>query len=282
MRLQRKNVREPDEVRRFPHGQVAVLGLDDVVVGRFELQPGWRWSIDVAPIAGTSLCQYHHLGYILSGRMRTMMADGSTMDFGPGDAHEIPPGHDAWVLGDEPVVSIDVAGVRQFARESGAAGDRVLATILFTDIVDSTATAARLGDTGWRALFAEHNDVAQVIVDRYRGRLVKTTGDGMLAIFDGAERAARAALGFHGRLGSMDLSIRAGIHTGEVELVSGDVRGIAVHAAARIMALAGPREVLMSGVTADLLDGSGLTFEERGSHELKGLSGARRIVALTG
>ena len=134
---------------------------------------------------------------------------------------------------------------------------RILASILFTDIVDSTATAQRLGDGGWLDAVAAHNERVQFVLHRYSGRLVKTTGDGILALFDGAERAVRAAAALHDAVASLQMQPRAGIHTGKVELVPGDVRGVAVHAAARVMAIAGPGETLVSGTTRDLLDVTG-------------------------
>ena len=116
MRLQRRRFSEPADVRRFPHGQVDVVELDDVVVGRMTYQPGWRWSVDVKPIAGTEQCQYHHLGVTLDGRLRVQMPDGPELEIGPGDVFEIPPGHDAWVVGDSPWVSVDFEAMRTYGR----------------------------------------------------------------------------------------------------------------------------------------------------------------------
>ena len=281
-RLQRRRFSEPTEVRRFGRGQVEIVELGDVVVGRLTQEPGWRWSTDVKPIAGTEFCEYHHMGITMSGRLRVEMPDGIELEIGPGDVFEIPPGHDAWVPGSEPWVAIDFAGIRSYARPIDERGERVLASLLFTDIVDSTALAARLGPAGWRDRLGSHNEVAQAAVDRNRGRVVKWTGDGMLAVFDGAELALRAAQDFRGRLADLDLRVRQGVHIGEVEPLPGDLRGVAVHAAARIMAIAGPDEILVSSTVRDLLDGSGFAFEDRGEHELKGLSGKRRVYALTG
>jgi class 3 adenylate cyclase len=151
--------------------------------------------------------------------------------------------------------------------------DRVLATVLFTDIVDSTKRAAEIGDQSWHRVLDEHDRTARWIVEKYRGRLVRTTGDGILATFDGPGRAIRCALDFETAATQIGLSLRAGLHTGEVERRDRDVGGIAVHAAARVMALSGPDEVLVSRVVTDLVAGAGLKFAERGSHELKGLPG---------
>jgi class 3 adenylate cyclase len=279
-RLQRKSMSTPDETRTFPNGKLEIFDLDDVVLGRTTFQPGWRWSKDVKDIAGTPSCQYHHLGIVISGRLHVEMDDGLTLEIGPDSAYEIPPGHDAWVVGDDTWVTIDYAGMRSFARPTVGTGERILGSILFTDVVDSTATLARLGDPAWRDLLRRHNELAQFELDRYRGRLIKQTGDGLLALFDGTERAVRCASAIAAGSAAIGLPIRAGIHTGEIERIPGDIRGVAVHMAARIMAIAGPSEILVSASTRELLAGSALEFEDRGSHELKGLPGPRQLFAV--
>jgi class 3 adenylate cyclase len=280
-RLQRRRFSQPSEVRLVPKGHVDIVELDDVVVGRMWFEPGWKWSRDVGPIAGTATCQYRHVGVVQTGVLVVEMDDGTTLRLEPGDVFEIPPGHDSEVVSDEPWVAIDFAGVRTFARPAEERGERILASILFTDIVDSTATAERIGDAAWKSLVARHNEVILGELDRYRGRMVKTTGDGILALFDGAERAVRCAAAICLAAREMGLAIRAGIHTGEVELVAGDVRGVAVHVAARILSLAGPSQVVVSATTQDLLAGSGLEFEDGGRHELKGLTGMRQVFRLS-
>jgi len=279
-RLQRKSLSTPDETRTFPNGKLEIFDLDDVVVGRTIFQPGWRWSKDVKDIAGTPSCQYHHLGVVISGTLHVEMDDGLTLEIGPDSAFEIPPGHDAWVVGDEPYVTIDYAGMRSFARPTVGTGERILGSILFTDVVDSTATLARVGDPAWRDLLRRHNELAQFELDRYRGRLIKQTGDGLLALFDGTERAVRCASAIAAGSAAIGLPIRAGIHTGEIERIPGDIRGVAVHMAARVMAIAGPGEILVSASTRELLAGSALEFEDRGNHELKGLPGSRQLFAV--
>ncbi|HYM84922.1 MAG TPA: adenylate/guanylate cyclase domain-containing protein [Candidatus Dormibacteraeota bacterium] len=279
-RLQAKSLEEPDEVRPTPFGHVDIYTLDDLVIGRMVFEPGWHWMEHVRPIAGTSLCQYHHVGICIAGRLGNRMEDGTTSVIGPGMVYEIPPGHDGWVIGDEPFVAYDVAGVRSFARIDET-GQRVLGAVLFTDIVDSTSLAAYHGPRRWRELLATHNERIQFELDRYRGRLVKTTGDGVLALFDGSERAVRAAAAIGREAKALGMAIRCGIHTGEVELVAGDVRGLAVHLAARIMAVAGPDEVLLSATTYELVADSGLSFADAGIHELKGIQGARQLYRLT-
>ncbi len=281
MRLQRRGFAEPSDVRTFPRGRVDVVVLEDTVVGRMTYEPGWRWSVDVRPLAGTDACQYHHLGVTLSGRLRIMMADGTELEIGPGDVFEIPPGHDAWVVGDEPWVSIDFEAMRTYGKQRDVS-ERTLASIVITDIVDSTHLAGEMGAARWREVIADHNRKASAAIDRHRGRLVKTTGDGVLAQFDGAERAVRAADSIREVARTLDLQIRAGVHSGEVEVTPDDLRGLAVHTAARIMAAAGPDEILVSATVMDLVDGSGLVFDDAGTHELKGLAGKRQLFRLSG
>lgn len=279
-RLQRKGFEAPDEVRRFPHGTVDVVTLDETWVSRFRFQPGWRWSKDVAPIAGTRSCQHRHVGYTISGRLTVRMDDGTLLSIGPGDAYEIPPGHDGWVDGDAPWESIEFTSGHAFGRSPEELGERVLATIVFSDIVGSTAVLARIGDRAWAELLRVHNERVRQALDRCRGRELATLGDGFLALFDGAEKAIRCAASIDPLVADLGIRVRAGIHTGEVAIVGGQARGVAVHAAARIAALAGPGEVLVSGTTHDSLDGSALRFDFRGTHELKGLTGPRPIFAL--
>ena len=165
-------------------------------------------------------------------------------------------------------------------RESGVDEDRVLATVLFTDIVDSTRRAAELGDRDWRALLDAHDAVVRSQLSRFRGREVKTTGDGFLATFDGPQRAIRCAIALRDALHPLGVEIRAGLHTGECEVRGEDVGGIAVHIGARVSALAGAGEILVSGTLRDLVVGSGLAFEDRGAHELKGVPGEWRLYAV--
>jgi class 3 adenylate cyclase len=163
---------------------------------------------------------------------------------------------------------------------TAAEPDRVLATVLFTDIVDSTQRAAAVGDARWREMLAGHDRAIRTVIERFRGREIKSTGDGMLATFDGPARAVRAALAVRDVLASQGLEVRSGLHTGEVELVGSDIAGIAVHIAARIAALAGPGEVLVSSTVRDLVTGSGIAFGARGSQRLKGIDEEWRVFAV--
>jgi class 3 adenylate cyclase len=154
---------------------------------------------------------------------------------------------------------------------SGSELGRVLATILFTDIVDSTGKAVELGDSRWNRLLASHNQIINLQLSKHRGRLIDTAGDGVLALFDGPARAIRCALAIRDSVHDLGLRVRVGLHTGEVEVGADDISGLGVHIGARIAALAGPDEVLVSRTVKDLVAGSGIGFQERGVHELKGV-----------
>jgi class 3 adenylate cyclase len=158
--------------------------------------------------------------------------------------------------------------------------DRVLATVLFTDVVGSTDRAAAVGDQAWRELLGRHDAIVRGLLARYRGSEVKTTGDGFLATFDGPARAVKCAEGICRAVQPLGLEVRAGCHTGEIELLGDDVGGLAVHIAARVAALAGPSEVLVSSTVKDLVIGSGLAFADRGEHELKGVPDSWRLYAV--
>jgi class 3 adenylate cyclase len=158
--------------------------------------------------------------------------------------------------------------------------DRVLATVLFTDIVGSTKRAGELGDRQWRVVLDGHDRIARQLVDRFQGRLVKSTGDGVLAMFDGPGRALRCASAFRDDVRSVGVEIRSGLHCGEVELREDDVGGIAVHIGARIAALAGPGQVLVSSTVKDLVTGSGMSFEDLGEHQLNGVAEPWKVFAL--
>ena len=279
-RLRYKSLATPDEVRPLPKGRGVVVTLDDVTVGRSQLNPGWRWSVDFAPIMRTSSCEVHHLGHAVSGVLHVVMDDGEALDIPPDSIYEIPPGHDAWVVGDEPWVTVEWTSARIVGIGPEGPGERVLATVLFTDIVDSTAMLQRMGDQPWQELLRLHNARLRNDLNTFRGREAKTTGDGFLAVFDGATKAVRCAAAMTRSAHDLGLAIRVGIHTGEVEFVGEDVRGVAVHAAARVMSLAGPDEVFVTSTTSDLLDGSDVVLEEAGTHELKGLSGRRLVFRL--
>jgi class 3 adenylate cyclase len=187
---------------------------------------------------------------------------------------EYPDGDHAFWSGDVEALLGDIEEFVTGHRDSSSAElERVLATVLFTDIVDSTRNAAAMGDQAWRRSLDSHDQLAKQMVEKHRGILVKNTGDGILATFDGPGRAVRCALAFGTAARQIGLPLRAGLHTGEIEIRGRDIGGIAVHAAARVMAQSQSSEVLVSRVVTDLVAGAGLKFAERGSHELKGLPG---------
>lgn len=167
---------------------------------------------------------------------------------------------------------------RRRPRES----ERVLATVLFTDMVASTEHAARLGDNAWRELLDRHNEVVRAQLEHWRGREVKTLGDGFVATFDGPARAVRCAQATVDALAQLGIEVRTGLHTGECELLDGDVVGIAAHIGARILALGQAGEVIVSSTVKDLVVGSGLRFADRGVHALRGVPGEWRVYALAG
>jgi class 3 adenylate cyclase len=280
-RLQSKRFDEPDDLVALPLVTEQVVLLGEVHIARIVHQPGWSWSEHVKPVAGTPSCQHHHRGVVLQGEEEVEDDAGARRTIRAGEAFEVPPGHNARVIGDEPFVTIEFGGVHGWGKPAEA-GERFVATLLVTDIVDSTKVATRLGDAPWKKLLAEHNEGVRIQLDRFRGVEVATTGDGFLAYFDGAARAVRCAAAIRKRAVQDGLQVRAGVHSGEVERDAGNLRGVAVHAVTRIAALANPGEVLVSAPTASLLEGAGLLLADAGEHELKGLPGARRVYRLVG
>jgi len=208
------------------------------------------------------------------GRWIAARIPGATFVELPGDAHTLWAGNT-----DEVVDEIEefLTGVRR-----GPEPNRVLATVLFTDIVGSTEQATKLGDWRWRQLLGRHHELVREQLERFHGREVDTAGDGFLATFDGPARAIRCASAIETGIRALGLEVRAGVHTGECELFGDTVAGLAVHTGARVASLAGPGEVLVSQTVKDLVAGSGIEFEDRGSHELKGVPGEWRVYAVSG
>jgi class 3 adenylate cyclase len=279
-KIQTKRFDEPDEVVSVAGHTSQVVTLGDIYVAWSIAQPGWRWSKHVKLLVGTPSCQIHHQGVVLSGYLQISSDEGIQRTIGPHEAFDIQPGHDGWVEGDEPCVFIEFHGVREWGKPQ--LGARVLKTLLFTDIVGSTAIAARLGDTAWKELLARHYDRVRLELERYRGEESKTTGDGFLALFDGTARAVYCAAAICKAAREDGLEVRVGIHSGEVERYTDSVQGVAVHMAQRVISLAGAGEIWLSASTVALLEGSGLTFSDTGEHELKGFEGLRRLYRLTG
>ncbi|HEU0235625.1 MAG TPA: adenylate/guanylate cyclase domain-containing protein [Candidatus Limnocylindrales bacterium] len=270
----------PDEVIEIETVRSEMITKGGLTVSHDLQQPGWRWSTHIRPLIGTEWCEVHHVGVLIRGRMSFILRDGTAFDAEPISLLDIPPGHDAWVVGDEPAETIAWTGARGFLAPLESLADRVITTIVFTDIVDSTAAAVRLGDRTWGDLLAAFEGQAADIVARFRGRVVKTTGDGTLATFDGAARALRCALALRDAATGLEVTIRLAVHTGEVEPAGDDIRGLAIHEASRMLSIAGPGEILVSATTATLAGDDRLGLEDRGEHELRGLPGPRRLFAL--
>jgi class 3 adenylate cyclase len=239
----------------------------------------WLMELDVRPVARTlqvPTLVLHRRDEVLipveAGRTLASDIPGARYVELPGDAH--PPWH-----GDTAAL---VAEVQQFLTGSRASVEveRVLATVLFTDIVGSTEHAVALGDRPWRALLERHHAAVRQELDRHRGNEIDTSGDGFLAIFDGPARAIRCAKAIRDAVRGLGLEVRAGLHTGECERVEDSVAGIAVHTGARVMAKAGPSEILVSSTVRDLVAGSGLEFLARGAHALKGIPGEWQLFAV--
>ncbi|HSL63436.1 MAG TPA: adenylate/guanylate cyclase domain-containing protein [Gaiellaceae bacterium] len=236
-------------------------------------------EIDVRPVLGAV-----HVPTLVVHRVDDRRVDVEEARF---LAAEIPgatlvelPGEDHLPWAGDPAAVLDEVELFLTGTRRGPEPDRVLASLLFTDVVGSTRLAASLGDRRWRELLGRHDRLVRAAIEQWRGREVDTTGDGFFAAFDGPARAVRCARAAVEAVRTLGLELRAGVHTGEVEVDGDDVRGIAVHIAARVAALAGPGEVLVSQTVADLVAGSGLAFEERGEHELRGVPGRWRLAAV--
>jgi class 3 adenylate cyclase len=273
-----KNFGHPDETISFPGIVEDLVEVAGMTVAKTVQDPGWRWSTDTRPLVGGEWCEARHIGVVISGRVGFALRDGTVHEFGPDDVYDIPPGHDGYTVGDEPAVMIEWSGMRALAGTRGGFDDRVLATLLFIDLVESTTTAGRVGDVAWRELLSLFHQTARSEIERSRGRLVDTAGDGVFAVFDAPARALRCASAIRAGAGAQGLHTRAGVHAGEVATDGTDVRGVAVHEAARIVSAAAPGEVLVSEIIPTLVTGLGLEFRDRGEFELKGI-GPRKLLA---
>jgi class 3 adenylate cyclase len=254
-----------------PLAATSQVRIAQTVVSRHVLQPGWSWEEHARPWVGTPSCELYHRGVVLSGRMGIRTDDGEELVVGPNQVFDLPPGHVTWVEGEDELVMVDWAGGAGFDPQSGDEA-RAMATILFTDIVDSTARASGAGDASWKRTAAMHDDIVRSVLPEFGGREIETAGDSFLVVFNNVESAIRCGLALVRALAAIQLPIRVGIHSGEVVMGPDQVRGLAVHAAARILDEAGADEVLVSGTTRDLAEGTvGLTFESRGRFRPKGL-----------
>jgi class 3 adenylate cyclase len=243
-------------------------------VSRMAMSPGAAeayeellWQIDVRD----ALPSIHVPTLILNSEGDMPEASRYLVEHIPGAEHVEIPGDEHLPYKDQDRITREIERFVRGVRDEEAELDRVLATVLFTDIVDSTATAAEMGDARWRELIDQHDRLAKGMVARYRGQYRKSTGDGLMATFDGPARAVRCAQALVEGMKPLGVEIRAGAHTGEVTLGDNDLAGIGVHVAARVAALAGTSEVWASSTVKDLTVGSGLVFEDAGEHELKGV-----------
>ena len=266
---------EPDETIAFGGTTLDLISIGGLTVSRDTQPPGWDWRTDFQPLVGGDWCEAHHVGIGLAGRQGIRLADGTEFELGPGELYDIPPGHEGWTIGDEPCVMLEWSGMRGWVDGSGK--QRMLATLLFTDIVDSTGAVARLGDERWHDVLSVHYQQAGEAIERFGGRQVASTGDGLLASFEATVAAVRCAIALRTLAQQQDLHIRAGVHVGEVERAGDDLRGLSVHAAARVMAIADTDEILVTEPTRLLCQGAGLTFEDAGEHELKGVPDVWRL-----
>jgi class 3 adenylate cyclase len=278
-----RDFHRPEAVVSYPLSENQQVRLAGTVVSRIVLQPGWSWEEHARPMVGTTSCELYHRGVVLAGRLGVRTDAGEDLVIGPDHVFDISPGHVIWVEGDEELVMLDWAGGAGFGVAPGVGGLRAIRTMLFTDIVDSTGRAQRRGDLAWRHTLNMHDDVVRNVLSTFGGQEMGTAGDSFLVLFDSAEQAIRCALALIEALAAIDISIRAGIHSGEVILADEQVRGVAVHVAARIEAEAAPGEVLVSALTRELAEGGqGLAFEARGRHRLKGVEREHELFAVSG
>jgi Adenylate and Guanylate cyclase catalytic domain len=241
-----RDLGEPEAVVSFPLGATYQVRIAGTVISRHILQPGWSWEEHAKPEVGTNSCELYHRGIVIRGRMGVRTEDGERLILKPNQVFDIMPRHITWVEGDEELEMVDWAGGAGFNTQPGE-DIRAMITILFTDIVDSTVLAREAGDVAWERTLSMHNDLVRSLFVGFGGREVNTVGDSFLITFDGAERAIRCGLALVEALAAIGIAIRVGIHSSEVVLRSDDIRGVAVHTAARIVGQAGAGEVLVSG-----------------------------------
>ena len=224
--LRRKSFLDPDDAVRLPLIEEDIVELGGYTVARVVQAPGWVWSRDMAPlVGGGDWCEAHHIGLVVSGRWGAELRDGTKMEFAAADVFDVPPGHDGYTIGDEPCVMYEWSGVRSFVGPRALFRDRVLASLVFTDPVDSTATARAMGDGAWREALAVHLHATRAQLEVFHGREVAVTGDGMLALFDGPALAVRCGAAICEAAQAQALGLRAGVHVGEVEMAGATSMG---------------------------------------------------------
>jgi len=274
-----KRLDVPDELVEFPGYVEEIVEIGDLTVARIVQQPGWRWSKDMRSVVEGEWCEAHHIGVTLSGRQGVEFRDGSKLEIGPGEVYDIPPGHDGYTIGDDPAVMVEWSGPRTFGGLRTSPHNRVLSTLAFTDIVGSTELIVEMGDGAWRDLLSRHYESVRSSLERFGGREIETTGDGVLATFAAPANAIRCLAEIQRRAHDDRLRVRGAVHVGELEMVGNHLRGVAMHEAARILAEADADEVLVSEQAKAFAESAGLAFSDRGLHRLKGLPGERRLFA---
>lgn len=277
-----KKLDEPDETVEFPGIVEQIVDIGDLTVARIVQQPGWRWSKDMRSVVEGEWCEAHHVGVQLSGSQGFLLRDGTTFEVNPGEVYDIPPGHDGYTVGNDEAVMIEWSGPRTFGGLRTRTHNRVLTTLAFTDLVGSTEALSRMGDPAWRDLLSRHYETVRSILERFGGREIETTGDGVLATFAAPANAIRCIAEIQRVAAREELQVRGGVHVGELEIVGNRLRGIAVHEAARIVAQARPNEILVSEQAKAFAEAAGLSFDDRGLHRLKGLPTDWRLFAYEG
>jgi class 3 adenylate cyclase len=271
----------PEATVPYPLGETRQVRLAGTVISRIVLEAGWSWLEHAQSLAGTPSCELYHRGVVLAGRFGVRTDAGEEIVIEPNQVFDIRPGHVTWVEGDEAVVMLDWAGGGGFGV-SPEGGLRSIATILFTDIVDSTGRAQRGGDVSWQKTVDMHDTIVRSVLMEFGGREMNTAGDSFLVLFDSAERAIRCGLALVEALAAIGIEIRVGVHSGEVILANEQVHGVAVNVASRIVGVAAPSEVLLSGVTRELAEGNrGLSFTSRGRRRLKGVERDQALFVAT-
>ncbi len=267
----------PDDVIDDPLVREEVVRIGEGTVGRFFIRPGFRWSQHVKPLKGTDWCEARHVGVCLGGRLTVALPNGDRYTIEAGQVFEIPSLHDIWVEGDETVETIEWAGALSWHPGPEGLGERVLTTLMLSDIVDSTSIAETVGADRWEGMLRSHDALSADVINRYHGRVVKHTGDGALAIFASPANAVRASRALVEAVPPLGLRLRVGIHTGEVTASERDVHGLAVHEAARVTAVARPSQIVASGTTALLAGDLAGSFRPLGPFDLKGITGPREL-----
>ena len=272
----KKNLREPDESIRFEGVSEDIVEIGGFTIARTVQDPGWRWS-STDPRSDGALCSPITSGWSCPDVGEPSFATAPSSSGVRRTCSTVLPDHDGYTIGDEPCVMIEWVGVRTFVAPRSGFGDRFLAALLFTDLVDSTSMVARIGDVAWHELLSEHYHVARGELERSGGKEIDTTGDGLFATFDAPARALRCAASIRDAADRQGLSIRAGVHVGEVTITQDGVRGSPCTRPPASWPPPGLARSWSRRSPAPWRPRPGLVFEDRREHALKGLEGSRRL-----